>query len=230
MAAMPRASAMTISAYPPSTVTPGMTGFWQFTMFPRRHGSQTPSSPPKKPTPTRWPAFQRDTPPPNASMRPTISCPGTRGRLNPGYIAVTVAASVWQTPQASTRILTWPAPGSRIGRSTTRSTPGAETSTAWYLSAISVPLVLTRFLPRRAWRNKGLIRIGGNRGEGFGPFASRRTSLLGRGGQYARRGLRGPEELVPERRPGGAVGSGHCAVQELQGKVQPRPPGRLAVA
>jgi hypothetical protein len=53
MAAMPRASAIITSAYPPSTVIPDTTGFWQFTMSPRLHGSQTPSSPPKKPTPTR---------------------------------------------------------------------------------------------------------------------------------------------------------------------------------
>ena len=47
--ARPRASAIITSAYPPSMVMPGITGFWQFTMSPRRHGSQTPSSPPKKP-------------------------------------------------------------------------------------------------------------------------------------------------------------------------------------
>src|SRR2546427_794537 len=49
---------------------------------------------------------------------------------------VTVAASVWQIPHASTRIRTCPDPGSETCRSTTRSMPGAETSTALYVPFI----------------------------------------------------------------------------------------------
>src|ERR1700741_754766 len=51
-----------------------------------------------------------------------------------------VAASVWQIPHASTRIRTCPAPGSATGRSTTRSFPGTETSTALYVLFICVCL------------------------------------------------------------------------------------------
>src|SRR6202047_4369489 len=43
-------------------------------------------------------------------------------------------------PHASTRMRTWPAPGSETCRSTTRSTPGAETSTALYVPCICVCL------------------------------------------------------------------------------------------
>jgi hypothetical protein len=46
-------SAIITSAYPPSTVILGTTGFWQFTGSPRLHGSHTPSSPPKNPTQAR---------------------------------------------------------------------------------------------------------------------------------------------------------------------------------
>ncbi len=37
--------------------------------------------------------------------------PGTSGKETPGRPPLTKRASVWQTPHASTAILTWPAPG-----------------------------------------------------------------------------------------------------------------------
>src|SRR5258708_31785797 len=80
-------------------------------------------------------------------MGPTTSCAGTLGSFSPGYMPVIVAASVWQTPHASTRIRAWPAPGSETGRSTTRSVPGAETSTALYVFFIFVRLSLAFHRP-----------------------------------------------------------------------------------
>src|SRR5260370_22653400 len=57
---------------------------------------------------------------------------------------MTVAAWVAQTPHASPRMRTCPAPGSDIWRSTTRSLPGSYTSTALYVSLpICISLLLT---------------------------------------------------------------------------------------
>src|SRR6202011_1199393 len=107
---------------------------------PRRQDSQVPSLPPKKPTPTRCPTLHLKTLEPMASIRPTTSCPGTRGRLRPGNWPSTVNVSVPQIPQASTRIRTCPSPGSGIGLSTIRRLLGAATSTALYVFAISSSL------------------------------------------------------------------------------------------
>src|SRR5215469_9058274 len=112
----------------------------QFTRSPFRQNSQYPQEPPRKPTPTRWPTAQPWTPGPRASIRPTASCPGTRGQ-SIGNKPSTVAESEWQTPHASTRIRTWPGPGSATRRSTTRSSLGAETSTAVYVSGIGLRVV-----------------------------------------------------------------------------------------
>src|SRR3954452_15546367 len=54
---------------------------------------------------------------PTASIRPAISCPGTRGYSIPGTPPSMVKASEWQTPQACTRTSTSPGPGSRSSRS-----------------------------------------------------------------------------------------------------------------
>ena len=51
-------------------------------------------------------------------MIPATSCPGTRGYWIPGKSPSFVTASLWQTPEACTRMRTWPAPGSGISRST----------------------------------------------------------------------------------------------------------------
>src|ERR1700728_224739 len=50
-------------------------GFWQYAVSPRRQISQVPSSPPKNPTPTRWPTCQVVTRRPTSSTRPIASCP-----------------------------------------------------------------------------------------------------------------------------------------------------------
>src|SRR5580700_12210807 len=52
----------------------------------------------------------------------------------PGNCPSTVAASEWQTPQASTRMRTCPGPGIETDLSTIRNLPGADTSTALYVS------------------------------------------------------------------------------------------------
>src|SRR6202142_4024373 len=75
MRASARASAIIISAYPPSLVTPVIMGFWQYAVSPRRQVSQVPSSPPKNPTPTRWPTFQVVTRRPTSSMRQLLHGP-----------------------------------------------------------------------------------------------------------------------------------------------------------
>src|SRR5262249_7307471 len=82
-----------------------------------------------QPTPTRWPACHRPgTSLPTASITPTTSCPGTRGKVMPGHWPSLVIASLWQMPQAWTLIRTDPGRGSGIGRSTSsRGPPGRET-------------------------------------------------------------------------------------------------------
>src|ERR1700722_8709325 len=75
-------------------------GLWQYAVSPRRQVSQVPSSPPKNPTPTRWPTFQVVTLRPTSSMRPIASWPGTLGYTTPGSCPSTVPASAvfLQTP------------------------------------------------------------------------------------------------------------------------------------
>src|ERR1700722_18358814 len=113
-------------------------GFWQYAVSPRRQVSQVPSSPPKNPTPTRWPTFQVVTRAPTSSMRPIASWPGTRGYTTPGSCPSTVPASEWHTPQASTRIRTCSSPGPTTGFSTRRKVPGLVISTALYVFLIFV--------------------------------------------------------------------------------------------
>jgi hypothetical protein len=66
-----------------------------------------------QPTATRSPTRKprSSAPSPSSSMRPAISCPGTSGKVTLGRPPLTKRASVWQTPHASTAILTWPTPG-----------------------------------------------------------------------------------------------------------------------
>src|SRR5580700_9001196 len=111
-------------------------GFWQYAVSPRRQVSQVPSSPPKNPTPTRWPTFQVVTRRPTSSMQPIASWPGTRGYTTPGSCPSTVPASEWHTPQASTRIRTCSSPGPTTGLSTRRKIPGLVISTALYVFPI----------------------------------------------------------------------------------------------
>src|SRR5258707_4271175 len=108
-------------------------GFWQYAMSPRRQVSQVPSSPPKNPTPTRWPTCQVVTRGPTSSMRPIASWPGTRGYTTPGSCPSTVPASEGHTPQAATRIRACPAPRTATFLSTKEQTPGEEISTALYV-------------------------------------------------------------------------------------------------
>jgi hypothetical protein len=98
---------------------------------PRRQASQYPRLPPCQPTPTRWPAVQPATSRPTASIVLTTPWPGTRGYWRPRMAPSLVSESLWQMPQACTLILTEPAPGSAISRSTiARAAPGAATGTA----------------------------------------------------------------------------------------------------
>src|SRR5271169_3024724 len=129
-------------------------GFWQYAVSPRRQASQVPSSPPKNPTPTRWPVFHVATPGPTSSIRPITSWPGTRGYERLGNCASTVAASEWHTPQASTRMRTCPAPGTAIFLSTKEKTPGEEISTALYVLAI---LILQLHIPPN--RNDSILGV-----------------------------------------------------------------------
>src|SRR5262249_9785948 len=102
---------------------------WQAKMSPRRQLSQERQCQACQPTPTRWPACHRPgTSFPTASITPTTSWPGTRGKVMPGHWPSLVKTSLWQTPQAWTLIRTAPGPGSGIGRSTSsRGPPGRET-------------------------------------------------------------------------------------------------------
>src|SRR6185437_8985817 len=58
----------------------------------------------------------RPTPSPAASIRPTISCPGTIGSLGLASSPSTTCRSVRHTPQASTLMRTCPGPGAGSGR------------------------------------------------------------------------------------------------------------------
>jgi hypothetical protein len=132
---------------------PGILAFWQATRSPRRQGSQIPQCPPYQPRPTRWPTFHGFTSSPMASMTPMTSWPGTRGYWI-GKIPSLVMESLWQTPQAWTRMRTWKAGGSGTGRSTSSNAPPALGTCAariflrdsevsegccWSLSVIVVP-------------------------------------------------------------------------------------------
>src|SRR5262249_53654537 len=58
---------------------------WQAKKSPRRQLSQERQCQACQPTPTRWPACHRPgTSLPTASITPTTSCPGTRGKVMPG--------------------------------------------------------------------------------------------------------------------------------------------------
>src|SRR6185369_6193499 len=102
---------------------------WQAKKSPRRQLSHERQCQACQPTPTRWPGCHRPgTSLPTASITPTTSCPGTRGKVMPGHWPSLVKTSLWQTPQAWTLIRTDPGPGSGIGRSTSsRGPPGRET-------------------------------------------------------------------------------------------------------
>ena len=74
---------------------------WQAKKSPRRQLSQEKQCQACHPTPTRWPACHRPgTSLPTASITPTTSCPGTRGKVMPGQWPSLVIASLWQMPQA----------------------------------------------------------------------------------------------------------------------------------
>src|SRR5271163_2125302 len=107
----------------------------QFTRSPSRQYSQCPQLPPRKPTPTRSPTAQPSTSLPIASIRPTASWPGTLGHWI-GNTPSTVAESEWHTPQASTRMRTWPAGGSTSGFSVSSSLPLLTACTARYVEAL----------------------------------------------------------------------------------------------
>jgi hypothetical protein len=91
--------------------------------------------------PARCPISYFETSGPSFSMRPTASCPRTRGNFSPGKVPSTAAESVWLTPQASTRMRTCPSPGCGTGRSTTWRLPGNATSTALYVVGIYAALI-----------------------------------------------------------------------------------------
>src|SRR5215831_12603614 len=106
---------------------PEILRFSQLRKSPRRHWRQVLSWPPCQPTPTRCPSFHLVTPAPSSSITPATSCPGTRGYWIPGHPPSFVSTSLWHTPQACTLILTCPAPGLGIFRSTiSKSPPGLE--------------------------------------------------------------------------------------------------------
>src|SRR3954453_22600767 len=115
---------------------------WQAKKSLRRQLSQERQCQACQPTPTRWPACQRPgTSLPTASITPTTSCPGTRGKVMPGHWPSLVKTSLWQTPQAWTLIRTDPGPGSGIGRSTSsRGPPGRET---WATRIVAMRMFLS---------------------------------------------------------------------------------------
>src|SRR5262249_33290147 len=115
---------------------------WQAKKSPRRQLSQERQCQAGQPTPTRWPACHRPgTSLATASITPTTSCPGTRGKVIPGHWPCLVKTSLWQTPQAWTLIRTDPGPGSGIGRSTSsRGPPGRET---WATRIVAMRMLLS---------------------------------------------------------------------------------------
>src|SRR5450631_426094 len=119
--------------------------FWQRTKSPRRQGSQVKQWPPCHPTPTRWPGFQLVTSAPTASMRPAISCPGIRGYWMPGQWPSFTRASLWQIPQASTLMRTWPRAGSGMFLSTSSRFPPALLTWTTFIRDILFPFV-SRFM------------------------------------------------------------------------------------
>src|SRR4051794_15007103 len=122
----------------PVTCTP----VWQAKWSLRRQLSQERQCQACQPTPTHWPACHRPgTSLPAASITPTTSCPGTRGKVMPGHWPSLVKTSLWQTPQAWTLIRTDPGPGSGIGRSTSsRGPPGRET---WATRIVAMRMLLS---------------------------------------------------------------------------------------
>src|ERR1700682_4680352 len=137
----------------------------QFTRSPSRQYTQYPQLPARTPPPTRWPIFQPWTPSPIASIRPTASWPGTLGH-SIGKVPSTVAESEWHTPQASTRMRTWPSGGSITGFSVSSSLPGLTACTARYVAAPSIIQFLRPMLILlRCFRSLGIFNC--RKGQSF---------------------------------------------------------------
>src|SRR6476469_7940722 len=64
----------------------------------------------------------------------------------PGYSPSFVKESLWHTPHASTRILTWPGPGCGTSRSTISRSPPAFDTCATFIFAIASSSVLDRLV------------------------------------------------------------------------------------
>jgi hypothetical protein len=66
---------------------------------PARQASQRRHESTKQPTPTLWPGFHFLTCSPTLTTRPTISWPGTMGKIDPPHSSRAWWMSEWQTPQ-----------------------------------------------------------------------------------------------------------------------------------
>src|SRR4051794_7640203 len=151
---------------------------WQAKKSPRRQLSQEKQCQACHPTPTRWPGCHRSgTSLPTASITPTTSCPGTRGKVMPGQRPSLVKTSLWQTPQAWTLIRTDPGPGSGIGRSTSsRGPPARET---WATRIVALRMFISVFCG--SWMACMRVPRGANGGRGsavIAPPVVRLRSLL----------------------------------------------------
>jgi hypothetical protein len=70
-----------------------------------------------QPTPARSPALKRVTSFPTCFTRPTISCPGTMGKVEPPHSSRAWWRSEWQTPQKRISMWTSFGPGARRSKS-----------------------------------------------------------------------------------------------------------------
>jgi hypothetical protein len=81
-----------------------------------------------QPTPARSPALKRVTAAPTRRTVPTISWPGTMGKVAPPHSSRTWWRSEWQTPQKAMSSSTSFGPGSR--RSNSNGTSGVAAASA----------------------------------------------------------------------------------------------------
>ena len=136
----------------------------QIVSWPERQYSQAPQALNIQGTPTAAPILKPDTPLPSATTWPVTSWPGMSGRTGPGLQSPSMAwTSLWQTPQAATRISSSPGPGSGWGSfsilSGVRSLRSTAARICWAMSG-AFPLSLSRGEGRAAAvRMSNLFRI-----------------------------------------------------------------------
>jgi hypothetical protein len=87
--------------------------FSQYCSRPSAQGWQCWQLSTMQPTPTMSPTLNLETPSPTAFTRPTISWPGTQGKMEGPHSLLAVCRSEWQTPQCRMSMATSRAAGVR---------------------------------------------------------------------------------------------------------------------